>query len=515
MMVSPTIRLGAEEQTTIQVKHIVLGYTWTLGSRVLSLAFGALAAVLIPRWLGPKEYGYFSWVISVASFFLVFADFGISPSTARYVAQYHARKSEAVPLIVLHGLRLGILFNLIFALGNWVAAPWIVERFASESLLWPLRFASFYIIATSLKAFVEMTLQGLQRLDLMAIASLVGSVVKALLSVGLVYIGLGVGGAIVGQVAGLGLAFVFGGAMLYRCFRGQIPREVKQPFFSRQIFAYGLPMMLTGISFYIYTQSDSFLIQHFKGAEQVGYYAMPLQLVTLMIFPAGALGMTVAPMMARLQERGQSPGRLLSMSIRYTLILFVPLATGLFILARQFIGLFYGDGYLPSVPVLRIYMPFFVLFALSSVLSLSMNFLGLANQRAKVVFTAALLKILLALIVIPLAGIVGAATVALVTYVGVLAMYLVIIVRYCGVESRALFGLGWRILASAIATAGVTTLSSSIATTRVGFGIVVLLGLFVFLVMLLALGGIRKHDWQMLRAALTQRETSRYGITPD
>ncbi|HID30936.1 MAG TPA: hypothetical protein EYP19_13180, partial [Desulfobacterales bacterium] len=100
MTVGPTIRLGTEEQTAIRVRHIVLGYTWTLGSRVLSLAFGALAAVLIPRWLGPKEYGHFSWVISVASFFLVFADFGISPSTARYVAQYHARKSEAVPLII-------------------------------------------------------------------------------------------------------------------------------------------------------------------------------------------------------------------------------------------------------------------------------------------------------------------------------------------------------------------------------------------------------------------------------
>lgn len=489
----------------IRIRQVVLGYTWTLGSRVLSLAFGALTAILIPRWLGPEEYGHFSWVISVASFFLLLADLGVSASTARYVAQYYARKSEAVPLVIRDGLQLGVMFNLLFALGNWIAAPWITKRFASELLLWPLRFASFYIVATNLHEFVTMTLQGLRRLDLMAIVSLAGSIVKALLSVGLVYMGLGVIGAIGGQIAGLGVASLMGGAILYHRFRGQTSWKGKKHLFSRQIFAYGLPMMLIGISFYIYTQSDYFLIRLFQSAEQVGYYAMPLQLVTLMVFPAGALGAVVAPMTAYLQEEGQSPGGLLLASIRYTLILFVPLATALFVLARQFIKLFYGDGYLPSVPVLRIYMPFFVLFALSSILSLSMNFLGLAHQRAKVVFTAALLKTLLVIIILPFAGIVGAATVALVTYIGVLAMYFVIIFRYCGIKFYTLLDLIVRILVPAMAMAGVMVLLSTIATNFVGFSTVVLLGTLVFFGLLLALGGIRKKDWQALRRALAQR----------
>lgn len=505
-MNSPDAKLATETQPVIHIRRIAFGYAWTLGSRVLSLTLGALAAVLIPRWLGPEEYGRFSWIISIASFFLVFADFGVSPSVARYVTQYQVRDPGSAPQVIRDGLRLLLAFSGLFALVNWFAAPWLVGRFAGETLLWPLRFASFYIVAMSLHDFVAMTLQGLQRLDLMAVVSLLGSVTKTLLSIGLVYTGLGVSGAVVGQVVGIGLAVVLGRALVRHSVRDRVSRRVRQHSFSRQIFIYGIPMMLIGVSFYIYTQSDFFLLQYFGDALQVGYYAMPLQLVTLMVFPAGALGTAVAPVMAQMQEKGQNPGRLLLASIRYTLILFVPLATGLFVLARPFVRLFYGDSYLPSVPVLRIYMPFFVLFALSSVISLSLNFLGLAKQRARIVLGAALLKVLLAVIAIPLAGIVGAALVALASYVGVLSFYFALIVRHCGVHRRDLLELSWRALASAAAMAVAATLFRRIATTYVGFGIAALVSSVVFLVVFSVVGGVRRQDWEMLRTTLAQRE---------
>jgi O-antigen/teichoic acid export membrane protein len=504
-MASSAFEAESARPSAGRVRQVAFGYTWTLGSRMLSLAVGALAAVLIPRWLGPADYGNYAWVISVASFFLIFADFGISSSTARYVAQYEARQPEAVPLIVRDGLQLQVVFGLTFALVNWIGAPWLAEQFASHTLVWPLRLASLYVLVMSVRELVAMALQALQRLDLMAGVFLAGSVVKALLSVVLVYLGLGIGGAVVGQVAGQGLALALGAVLLYRLLRSRKWPDGPRPLFSRQLFSYGLPIMLTGISFYIYSQGDTFLLRYLQDATQVGYYAMPLQLVVLMAFPAGALGTTVAPMLAELQEKDQNPGTLLLESIRFTLILFVPLATFLLVLARPFISLLYGESYLPSVPVFQIYMPFFAFFALGSVLSVSMNFLGLANQRAKVVVAAAFLKVLLVIAVIPVAGIVGTAFVALVTYAGIVVTYLGIVVRNCQVEPRALANLSWRIMIPAVAVAGLAALLRGFANSLVGLGLVGLASALVFGLLLLALGGIDRRDWHRLRLILVQK----------
>ena len=61
---------------------------FALAAQLATAGFTAILTVFLVRRLGPEDYGIFALALSVASLVFLPADFGISQSTARYVAEH-------------------------------------------------------------------------------------------------------------------------------------------------------------------------------------------------------------------------------------------------------------------------------------------------------------------------------------------------------------------------------------------------------------------------------------------
>ena len=100
----------------------------TLG-KVFQLVGGALWALLIPRWMGPEQYGRFALAMSLSLLLWWAGDLGGLEVFGRHIPPLAAQKPEAARKLFAQSflLRLGIAVALIpvmLVVGPWIA-PWL------------------------------------------------------------------------------------------------------------------------------------------------------------------------------------------------------------------------------------------------------------------------------------------------------------------------------------------------------------------------------------------------------
>ena len=461
-------------------ESLASGVAWNLLSKLVALVLGAVLLSLLPRWLASAGFGHYSLVVSAVSFFALVADFGTGPSNARHVALYSVRSPRDLASVVLSGAVLNVAVSALVSLACFAFAPMLVRFLRGpDAMVATLRVGALLILATSLKEFIAATFQGLRRMDLLSLTNTVGNVARVGLSLALVITGQGVIGAVWGWTIGYGLACVVGGYLLFRELRG-LPARLDRAFLAETLH-YALPLGLIGLAFFAYTQADVLLVGKFLGTEQAGFYSIPVQLATWLSFPAAALGMTIAPTIATRFESGLPVGDMFLKSTRYVLLLFLPVAATIMVLARPIVLAVYGEGFLPVVAVLRIYMPFLVLFSLSSVFSQVLNFAGKATFRVWVLCSAAVVKVGVGVLFIATLGIQGAAWITLSTYAVVVGAYWVTLSRLCRVPARSFVTLLLRILLAAGAMALLRGLLSGYAQGPIALLAVAAIGAGLFL----------------------------------
>ena len=98
----------------------------------------SILTIFLVRYLGPEDYGIFALALSVASLVFLPADFGISQSTARFVAE-HRGEDDRIASVLADGLQLKLIASgglclVLFAvsLGLWL----VCGMFAAPLLVW-------------------------------------------------------------------------------------------------------------------------------------------------------------------------------------------------------------------------------------------------------------------------------------------------------------------------------------------------------------------------------------------
>jgi O-antigen/teichoic acid export membrane protein len=462
----------------------VRGTVWQSLARVLGTGVGALTTVLLARWLGPGGYGLVGLIGSLIAFFRIFADFGISPSIARFLAR-NSRSSALMSTILRQGLTLKLLTSIGAAAILAALTVPIVAILHEIDLRWLVPIGAVLLFWDSLSMFTRKALEGLCRFDIQAIGTVLSRLLYAVAGLWLVNAGWGARGAIIGQIIGMACGVIFAAYFIYAYFyAGQNPSSER---LYSKIIGYSLPLFFISISFFVYTQSATLMVQYFLGKEQVGLYHLPVRLVDMLHLPATALGSTVAPLLGRASvERPDSLGRMYLKGVRFMLLLYIPAAIGLLVLAEPLIVVIFGEQFLAAVPIVRIYVPFLLSFSLASFLSLALDYLGYARLRAKLVGSSALLNVLLNLGMIPRFGIAGAAITAQLTYVPVVLIYVWLGARACGVSVRQILSLAGTIGGVAVVMGGLVFALRGFADSLEALILVIVFGAVLYSIGLFA-----------------------------
>lgn len=406
-------------------KKIISGLKAQLVSEGVRVVANGLVIILLAReFLGPDEYGLLFLAISVFGVALLFSQFGISKSTARYIAEFR----EKDPMQVPHIIRTSFLYITVTILlvGGTITLfhRQIANLIGEPALASLLVFGLGYVAFETLRSYFSHVLQGFNRVRLSAIVGIIGNV--SLITFILLFLALGGGavGALLGYIVGYGLACVAGIAIVLRLMNGYERAGEIGHDLPRRIIEYSVPLTATGGANVLYKQVDTILIGVFLTPIAVGYYTLAKQIADFVIAPAGSLGFAVAPTYGEHKASGDtaSAARIYETTFEYTVLLYIPAAAGLVLVAEPMVRFIFGSDYAGAVPVIQILSAFVVLQALDKITNDGLDFLGRARARAISKGGTSILNFGLNLLLIPVIGIVGA---AISTVIGFAIMVLV------------------------------------------------------------------------------------------
>src|SRR5690242_3688854 len=199
--------------------------TLSLLNQLSSAAFTAALTFYLVRALGPKGYGVFALALSVGALAALLADFGLSQSASRFVAE-HRGEPDAQHSVVVRALKLKLMFVGMVSAAMIVLAGPIAHVYGVPGLTWPLRGAAIALAGQTLMLFITGVFGALGRVAANFRVIVSESAVEATASILLVALGAGATGAAFGR----GIGYVVGGIISIATLSGVLGRSVfKKP----------------------------------------------------------------------------------------------------------------------------------------------------------------------------------------------------------------------------------------------------------------------------------------------
>jgi O-antigen/teichoic acid export membrane protein len=476
---------------------------FALASQIATASFTALLTIVLVRVLGPEDYGVFALALSVASLVFLPADFGISQSTARFVAE-HRGKRDSIAEVMADGLKLKFATSgLICVILFFLAEP-IANAYNVADLTWPLRGVALALFGQSMMGFYRTAFEavGQVRLNLRLVFS--ESAVEAGASIALVLAGTGVVGAAFGRAIGYTFGTVLALMLARRAIGARsISLRGSPAGRLRQIAGYAGALLIIDAVFAALTQIDILLIGAILGTSAVGIFQAPAKLITFLHYPGLALSAGVSPRLAR---GGAGPNvQAFAVGIRYLIILQGLLVVPTVVWAAPITDLILGDDFAESAEVMRALAPLTFLFGIAPIVSVGVNYLGEARRRIPIAIGALVANFVVSIVLLYEIGVVGSAIGADVAYLIYVPAHFWICKRLIGLPVRPIAVTFLRTLVAAAAMAAAMLAFGYHELSVLDWFAGGAAGVAAYCVALLVTGEVSRSELASIRRALASR----------
>jgi O-antigen/teichoic acid export membrane protein len=163
---------------------------------------------------------------------------------------------------------------------------------------------------------------------------------------------------------------------------------------------------------------DTLLVGFFLSPVEVGFYTLADRVVRFVEMPMSALGFTLSPMFGSEKASGniERISRLYETALVNTLLLYIPAAAGIVLVADPLIRLVFGPAFSGAIIVLQVLGLYIILKAVTKLTDNGLNYLGRARDRAIFRAATAVLNVVLNVALLPVFGVAGAAVATLISY---------------------------------------------------------------------------------------------------
>lgn len=317
------------------------GVLWSYASyglgRVLGLAFTAALA----RLLVPEQFGVVALAMVFIGLLETVTDLGLSQ--ALVVAkddQVRGRSQTAF------WWTLGIAGAVAATLS--LCAPLLARGFDEPALVGVLPALGVALLLRAAGSTHYGLAQRSMAFRARTIAELLDVGVRGLVGVVLAVVGLGVWSLVLGYVAGA-LAFTIGLWWLvpwrpsWRAEREGIRASIR----------FGGTLTIVSLLAAVTSNADYLIVGHALGSQELGLYSLGFKLPELVILNVSVVaGRVLFPAFAAVER--PALGRAMQRSLHYTLLLCLPLAAGLAVLAEPMTLLLFGEQWRQSAAVMQV-----------------------------------------------------------------------------------------------------------------------------------------------------------------
>ena len=326
-------------------RRLVRNVAVLLSSQIVTWSLTMLWTVFVPRALGPAQLGELTVATSVSTILGAIVSLGIGTLMVREISRDHDRAGRLVGAALVGRLVLlppSLMAVLLYTRLTHSGPELTVVIWLSAAAMLLGLFGGPFMAA----------LQALERMQYIAYSDVLSKAVVAGASVALVLAGLRL---VPLMVLGLAMAVV---TVALSCWWGARYFKVvlRVPWGEVWRLAVGsLPYWSTGLLLTFYMWIDSLMLAAMTPIRVVGWYGVPTKLFGSLLFIPVILSTAYLPRLSRAFRSGR--GQLIAEgrpALELVLILSLPIATGVALVAPSLIWVLYGRAFLPSVPVLVI-----------------------------------------------------------------------------------------------------------------------------------------------------------------
>jgi O-antigen/teichoic acid export membrane protein len=315
---------------------------WAYGSYVGGRLLSLVAMAILARILVPEDFG----LVALALTFMAFLDLmqGLGLSEALVIGEESELDERAETAFAIN-----VGLGLVLAVVTAAIAPAAAWFFHEPRLLAVMPVLGLTFVLGGLGA----THAGLalRSIDFQSrtIAELAQAAVSGMISVAVAVAGGGVWSLIVG--------YVFGRAAWTVALWRVVPwRPLLRPKrrHVRSLIRFGGSLTGVAVAAAFMYQFDNIVIGRVLGPAQLGFYSIATRLPMLLILNLAVVaGRVLFPAFAALRERGEME-RAVLISLRYTLILTLPLAVFMVVLAEPLTLALFGDRWRPAIGAMQV-----------------------------------------------------------------------------------------------------------------------------------------------------------------
>jgi O-antigen/teichoic acid export membrane protein len=320
---------------------VVRGAGWMMASQMATQVLGLITAIVVARFLGPREVGLAAEALVFGSLALVLVDFGFASA----VVQRPNLSPADISTIFWAGLGLGIV--LTFA---GVALSWPIADLYGEPEVQPL----FAVLSLAFLFTAPGIVQGALLAREMKFRSLEIRTIVATAASCAVGIGMALAGAGPWAIIGQHLVITsVSTALLWRASAWR-PQAIFSIESLRSMAAYTSNVFGTRVLIWASINLDNFLVGKFAGAGALGAYSIAFNLMSTPLKRiASPLTSVLFPAFSRMRDPERiGPAWLRAVGVMAAIT--VPITLGVIPVAPELIGVLFGDEWDAAIPLLQI-----------------------------------------------------------------------------------------------------------------------------------------------------------------
>ena len=378
-------------------RDAVRGIGWAFVSSASVRVLQVITILTLAKLLVPADFGVFALATLIVNAVMIFRDVGFAQVLIYRQSDVEKSANTAFVLSLLSSAMLG---GLLFA-----SAPVLGRAFGIPAIVLPVRVMSAAFVLSGM-ANVPLALLDRQfRFERRAIPEIAAAFTYAVVSIVLASAGLGAWSLVVGWIAMTVVSTV--GIWVVSAWRPALEFDWGE---ARVIVGYGKHLMLASLATFAFFQVDNASVGKWLGVAALGFYSMAF---TVCNMPATNLAHVVNrvmfPTYSRIQDDLPEMRRVYLRTVKYISVAAFPAAIGILVLAGPIIRVFYGEKWVPAIPLFYV----LALYGLVRSIGCTASAVFMSTGRPAFVRRVSLLQLLIAVpLVYPIArefGTVGVA----------------------------------------------------------------------------------------------------------
>lgn len=346
----PAVPRALPSRTSVIAKNSIL----MAADMGFALVGGILASALVARKFGPEllsHYSYVMWLVSITN---TIGRFGMPGAVSRFMGEELGQGRERSAMNILATLfRVQLAISVVSVLLGIV-----IVRYS----LPPEHFGFALIGVLALLPSMLMSLASNANMaQENFIPNTHASFVATVVNLTGVYCTVFLDWSLVGLAASLVLSRTADSMIRYGVlFRGRwrllwelepISPELRQRIFKFATNAFGMQILQLAV----WDRSEMVFLKAFSDVKQIAFYSLPFNILSQLTYIYSAFSQASGSTMVRRETADpEGASRMVVTTLRYNLMMALPLTLGLAAVASPLMRVLYGSQYLEAIPVLTL-----------------------------------------------------------------------------------------------------------------------------------------------------------------